>query len=367
MQKSDKSAPTTQPSGSLFVCGGCNAKIGAGVLSSILSQLPKTHCKGLLVGFDSSDDAAVIQLTEQSAIIQTLDFFPPMVTDPQLFGKIAAANALSDVYAMGGEPVCALNIVCYPEEPQHKANAYSILKDILTGGTEKVQEAGAALVGGHSIHDPKIKYGLSVMGTVHPHKIWHNNTPHIGDILFLTKKLGVGIITTAYSAGEVPQAAFDEAAASMTQLNKYAADILRNLASETGAAIHACTDVTGFGLSGHLLEMTAGKYTALLSASAIPAIQAAYSAAAEFLITAGGQRNRNFAQGKIHFTLKDFALEEIIFDPQTSGGLLFAAPPENADKIRAAFRTAQSAGISAQLFEIGSITEYQGYSIIVQE
>ncbi|MGP1594660.1 MAG: selenide, water dikinase SelD [Treponema sp.] len=367
MQKSNKSAAELHTAGSLFVCGGCNAKIGAGVLSSILPQLPKTHCKGLLVGFDGADDAAVIQLTDDCAVIQTLDFFPPMVTDPHLFGTIAAANALSDIYAMGGEPVCALNIVCYPEEPQHDDSAYSVLKDILTGGTEKVQEAGAALVGGHSIHDPKIKYGLSVMGTVHPHKIWRNNTPRIGDVLFLTKKLGVGIVTTAYSAGELPQEAFNEAAASMTQLNKYAADILRNFTGSTGRKIHACTDVTGFGLSGHLLEMTNGTCTALLQASAIPFIQAAYSAAAEFLVTAGGQRNRNFAADKIHFTAEDFALEEIIFDPQTSGGLLFAVSLEDAESIRAAFRAAQSAGSSIQLFEIGCITEYQGYSIIVQE
>lgn len=337
----------------LFVCGGCNAKIGAGVLSALLKTLPQTSCEGLLVGFDSSDDAAVIQMTDDLAVIQTLDFFPPMVTDSLLFGKIAAANALSDVYAMGGEPVCAMNIVCYPEESSRE-NAYAVLQNILTGGAEKVKEAGAALVGGHSIHDPKIKYGLSVMGKVHPQRIWKNNTPQAGDRLFLTKKLGIGIITTGYSAGEIPEEAFDEAADSMSLLNKYAAEALRNF------TVHACTDVTGFGLSGHLLEMTGQHFTAQLHAAQIPFIQAAYQGANEFLLTAGGQRNRNFVQGKIHFGIKDFALEEIIFDPQTSGGLLFSAGAEESEKIRAAFK---QAGI--QLWEIGSIMPRTGFPIEV--
>ncbi|MGP1454614.1 MAG: selenide, water dikinase SelD [Treponema sp.] len=338
----------------LFVCGGCNAKIGAGILGAVLQSLPKTACEGLLVGFDSSDDAAVIQMTKELAIIQTLDFFPPMVTDPTLFGAIAATNALSDVYAMGGEPVCALNIVCYPEEASHK-HAYAALQKILTGGAEKVKEAGAALVGGHSIHDPKVKYGLSVMGKVHPERIWKNNTPEDGDVLFLTKKLGVGIITTAYSAGEMAQAAFDEACASMTTLNKYAADLMRVV------SIHACTDVTGFGLIGHLLEMAGTQHTAQLYAEKIPFIEAAYRAAHEFLLTAGGQRNRNYAQGKIDMTaVHDFGLEEIMFDPQTSGGLLFAVSPSEADRIRAQFEAQQLA-----LFEIGKITPFQGHAVIV--
>lgn len=335
----------------LFVCGGCNAKIGAGVLSALLKTLPKTSYEGLLVGFDSSDDAAVIQMTEDLAVIQTLDFFPPMVTDSALFGQIAAVNALSDVYAMGGEPVCAMNIVCYPEEATHE-NAYAVLQKILTGGAEKVKEAGAALVGGHSIHDPKIKYGLSVMGKVHPGRIWQNNTPQAGDILFLTKKLGIGIITTGYSAGEVSRSAFDEAAASMTYLNKYPAEIMRNF------NIHACTDVTGFGLSGHLLEMTGTSFTARLVSTNIPYIEAAYQAANEFLLTAGGQRNRNFAQGKITFSRKDFALEEIVFDPQTSGGLLFAVSPAEAEKIRKAFA---QAGVN--VWEIGTVIPRSEYAI----
>ena len=193
------------------------------------------------------------------------------------------------------------------------------------------------------------------MGTIHPDRIWRNNTPQAGDVLFLTKKLGIGIITTAYSAGEVSRSAFDEAAASMTYLNKYAAEILRNF------TVHACTDVTGFGLSGHLSEMTGTDFTAHLDANHIPYIEAAYQAAGEFLLTAGGQRNRNFAQGKIQFSIKDFALEEIIFDPQTSGGLLFAVSPAEAEKIRPAFA---EAGIS--LFQIGAIEPRADYPIVVR-
>ncbi|MEL3911870.1 selenide, water dikinase SelD [Treponema pedis] len=327
---------------SLFVCGGCNAKIGAGVLSGLLKSLPKTFYPGLLVGFDSSDDAAVIKMSEDLAIIQTLDFFPPMVTNPYIFGQVAATNALSDVYAMGGEPVCALNIVCYPEEGID--GGYSALEKILLGGTEKIKEAGAALAGGHSIHDPKPKYGLSVMGKIHPEKIWKNDTPQEGDVLFLTKKLGVGIITTAYSVGEVPEEAFNEAVKSMTTLNKYAAEVLRNF------DIHSCTDVTGFALIGHLSEMVTGNFTAVLNSKEIPFIKEAYKAANEFLLTAGGQRNRNFAAGKVLFNIKDFAMEEILFDPQTSGGLLFAVSKREAEKIKDEFKKR-----NLPLWQIGEI------------
>ena len=179
----------------LIVCGGCNAKIGPGNLGELLADLPKATNENLLVGFDSTDDAAVIKLRDDLAIIQTLDFFPTMVTDPYLFGKIAAANALSDVYAMGGEVLSALNIVAFPEEKD-----LNILKEILRGGAEKVREAGAILAGGHSIHDQSVKYGLSVTGTIDPNKIYQNNTCQLGDHLILTKPLGVSIITVGYSA-----------------------------------------------------------------------------------------------------------------------------------------------------------------------
>ena len=228
----------------LFICGGCNAKIGPGELGDILNGLPKQTDENLLVGFDSADDAAVYRLSDELALIQTLDFFPTMVSDPHLFGHIAATNAMSDVFAMGGDVMTAMNIVCWPEE-----KPYEMLKEILLGGQEKVREAGGILVGGHSIHDSLPKYGLAVSGRVHPDQIYRNDTCQEGDSLILTKPLGTGIVTTAYSAGEMAEEAFQKAVKSMTTLNVYASRILRQF------TVHACTDVTGFGLLGHLDEM----------------------------------------------------------------------------------------------------------------
>ena len=221
--------------------GGCTAKLGPGILDKVLKMIPKKADPKLLVGFDHSDDAAVYQLTDELAVVQTLDFFPPMVEDPYLFGKIAATNALSDIYAMGGEVKTALNIVCFPESMD--AN---ILGQILLGGNEKVTEAGGVLAGGHSINDVDVKYGLSVMGTIHPKRILENNHCKEGDLLLLTKPLGVGIVMTASRMKAVSEEAFDQAVESMTTLNKYAADILKKY------KIHACTDITGFGLLVHL-------------------------------------------------------------------------------------------------------------------
>ena len=215
--------------------GGCTAKLGPGVLSAVLAKLPKSTDPQLLVGFDSSDDAAVYQLTDDLAVVQTLDFFPPMVEDPYVFGQIAAANALSDVCAMGGEVRTALNIVCFPETMD-----LNVLGKILLGGSEKVREAGGVLAGGHSIADSDVKYGLSVMGVIRPDKIYKNNACQEGDKLILTKPLGVGIVCTAQRVGECSEKAMELAVHSMTTLNKYAADIIKKY------SVHACTDVTGF-------------------------------------------------------------------------------------------------------------------------
>jgi selenide,water dikinase len=301
------------------------------------------------VGFDSTDDAAVIKLREDLAIIQTLDFFPTMVTDPYLFGKIAAANALSDVYAMGGEVLSALNIVAFPEEKD-----LGILKEILRGGAEKVQEAGAILAGGHSIHDSSVKYGLSVTGTIDPTKIYQNNTCQLGDHLILTKPLGVSIITVGYSAEEISEEAFVKATTSMETLNKYAMAIIRNY------EINSCTDVTGFGLAGHLHEMVNGQYSAEIDSARLPYFEEAYQGAKEFILTAGGQRNRNYMEDKIDFQLNDFGIEELLFDPQTSGGLLVSVP---ADEAAALVAELQAAGIPAQDF--GTIIEKQDKELIV--
>ncbi|MCL2559801.1 MAG: selenide, water dikinase SelD [Turicibacter sp.] len=335
----------------LIICGGCNAKIGPGNLSKLLNNLPKQQNEQLLVGFDSSDDAAVVQLSEDLALVQTLDFFPAMVSDPYLFGKIAAANALSDVYAMGGEVISALNIVCFPEQDD-----LAILGEILRGGAEKVAEAGAILAGGHSIHDAQAKYGLSVTGKVHPKRIWQNNAPQNGDCLVLTKALGVGIVTTGYSVGEIGEEAFTKAVASMEMLNKTAAEVAKTF------TVHSCTDVTGFGLLGHLSEMLNGKLSAELNVKNIPVLPGAYDGAKEFLITAGGQRNRNHLAGKVTFTFDDFAFEELMFDPQTSGGLLFSVPEA---ELEAFLADLEKNAVTASF--IGRITGKQAFEIIVND
>ena len=326
--------------------GGCTAKLGAGVLSHILEKLPDgVRDPALLVGYDSHDDAAVYKLTDDLAVVQTLDFFPPMVEDPYLFGKIAAANALSDIYAMGGEVKTALNIVCFPEKMD-----LNILGEIMRGGQEKVTEAGGILAGGHSIADSDVKYGLSVMGTVHPEHILANNTGQPGDKLVLTKKLGVGILCTANRVGEADPAALLEVYESMTRLNKYAAEVMK------AYEIHACTDVTGFGLLGHLHEMLDGRLSARICAAQVPVMPDALRCADEFLLTAAGQKNRNYAGPFVMFKDISFAMEEVLFDPQTSGGLLAAVKPDQVDDlVRELIEKAGCpAGVIGEILEKGS-------------
>lgn len=302
--------------------GGCTAKLGPAALARVLEKLPRPADPNLLIGADTSDDAAVYKLTDELAMVQTLDFFPPMVEDPYVFGQIAAANALSDVYAMGGRVVTALNIVCFPESWD-----LNILGRILQGGSEKVIEAGGSLAGGHSIADSEVKYGLSVTGLVHPDKIRANNTGRAGDKLILSKPLGVGLTCTAARAGAPDERAAALAQRSMTTLNRYAAE------AADGYEIHACTDVTGFGLLGHLHEMLRPDLSARVWADALPKIPQARAFAEEFYLTAAAQRNRNAAAGRVRFRGADFATEELVFDPQTSGGLLFAAAPADADAL----------------------------------
>lgn len=308
--------------------GGCTAKLGPGALKRVLEKLPKAaKDPSLLIGYDSSDDAAVYQVSDTIAIVQTLDFFPPMVEDPYLFGQIAAANALSDIYAMGGEAKTALNIVCFPESMD-----LNILGEILQGGETKVAEAGGSLAGGHSILDTGIKYGLSVMGTIDPKGILSNTGGQPGDGLVLTKKLGVGLVCTANRIGEASQQAFSEATASMTTLNQKASQILRKYPA------HACTDVTGFGFLGHLNEMLGSHLCAIIDADRIPIIEDARHYAEEFLLTAAAQRNRNHLDAAVTFEGVSFAMEEILFDPQTSGGLLCALPMEAAKEAAEAMK-----------------------------
>lgn len=332
--------------------GGCTAKLGAGVLSHVLEKLPRgPENPDLLVGYDSKDDAAVYRISDDTAVVQTLDFFPPMVDDPYTFGKIAAANALSDIYAMGGDVKTALNIVCFPE-----SSDLNILGEIMRGGSEKVLEAGGILAGGHSINDTDVKYGLSVMGLVHPDRIWSNNGGCPGDKLIFTKKLGVGIVCTANRVGEASEEAMAEAIASMTTLNKTASMIGRNY------EIHACTDVTGFGFLGHIHEMMDGKLSCRIEAEKVPRIEAALEYADEFLLTAAGQKNRNYVEKYVKFKNIPFAMEELLFDPQTSGGLLMAVGADEAEDLRNELR---AAGLPAEI--VGEIVKRTEPEILVVE
>ena len=332
--------------------GGCTAKLGAGVLSHVLEKLPRgPENPDLLVGYDSKDDAAVYGISDDTAVVQTLDFFPPMVDDPYTFGKIAAANALSDIYAMGGDVKTALNIVCFPESAD-----LNILGEIMRGGSEKVLEAGGILAGGHSINDTDVKYGLSVMGLVHPERIWSNNGGRPGDRLIFTKKLGVGIVCTANRVGEASEEAMAEAIASMTTLNKTASEIGRNY------EIHACTDVTGFGFLGHLHEMMDGKLSCRIQAEKVPRIEEALHHAEEFLLTAAGQKNRNYVEKYVKFKNIAFAMEELLFDPQTSGGLLMAVGADEAEDLRNELR---AAGLPAEI--VGEIVKRTEPEILVVE
>ena len=317
--------------------GGCTAKLGPDLLSHVLDKLPRGEKDpNLLIGYDSKDDAAVYRVSDEVAVVQTLDFFPPMLDDPYLFGQIAATNALSDIYAMGGTVKTALNIVCFPEQMD-----LNILGKIMQGGAEKVIEAGGTLAGGHSIMDNDVKYGLSVTGVVHPEHIYGNNQGQPSDVLILTKKLGVGLVCNANRVGLAPEGAMEEAAASMTTLNKKAAEISHHY------EIHACTDVTGFGFLGHLSEMINEEISAEIDSISIPVIRGAIHCAEEFLLTAAAQRNRNHVGARVEFSpWIPFSMEELLFDPQTSGGLLFAVKPEQAG---AFLKELQGAGLPAAM------------------
>ena len=331
--------------------GGCTAKLGAGVLSKVLGMLPKGPVdENLLIGYDSKDDAAVYKVSDDVAIVQTLDFFPPMVDDPYIFGQIAATNALSDVFAMGGEVKTALNIVCFPEDMD-----LNILGKILQGGAEKVIEAGGTLAGGHSIADDGVKYGLSVTGIVHPDKIYANNRAEAGDVLVLTKKLGVGIICTANRIGEASEESMAEAVASMTMLNKTAAEISRTY------RVHACTDITGFGFLGHLHEMLDGKHSCQVFADQMPVMQNVLEYADEFYLTAAAQKNRNHVEQYVQFENIPFTMEEVLFDPQTSGGLLLAVHPADAEVM---LLEMQEKGLPAAI--VGKIIEKKEFEIYVK-
>lgn len=327
----------------LASCAGCGAKVGAGTLCNLLAGFQTHYDANLLVGYDKSDDASVYRVSDELAIVQTTDFFPPIVDDPFMYGQIAATNALSDVYAMGGEPKLALNIMCIPEK-MDKAT----VQEILRGGYAKAYEAGAIITGGHTIHGAEPIYGLAVTGFVKPENVWTNSGAQPGDVLLLTKPLGVGILTTAAKAGLVEQALLDKLYMQMSTLNKYAHDVLVKY------SVHACTDVTGFALLGHSLEMAQGSgVTVHLKAQAVPYHEEAYEMADMGFIPAGAYRNRDFAEADVRVVgAVARALQDIFYDPQTSGGLLCAVPAAEAEACLAELRAVAP---STQI--IGYVTE----------
>ena len=327
----------------LASCAGCGAKVGAGTLCNLLEGFQTHYDERLLVGYDKSDDASVYQVSEELAIVQTTDFFPPIVDDPFMYGQIAATNALSDVYAMGGEPRLALNIMCIPEKMDKDT-----VQEILRGGYAKAYEAGAIITGGHTIHGAEPIYGLAVTGFVQPDKVWTNSGARTGDVLILTKPLGVGILTTAAKAELVEQALLDKLYVQMSTLNKYAHDVLVKY------SVHACTDVTGFALLGHSLEMAQGSgVTVHIRVQDVPYHKEAYEMAEMGFIPAGAYRNRDFAEASVK-VVGDVAraLQDICYDPQTSGGLLCAVP-----EAEAAACLAELQAVAADAAVIGYVTE----------
>lgn len=294
-------------------------------MAQVLCHLPKFSDPNLIVGFDTSDDAAVYRLNDEIALIQTVDIFPPVVDDPYSYGKIAAANSLSDVYAMGGRPKLALNIFCFPEDlPKDTVQA------ILQGGHEKVQEADAIICGGHTIKDPVPKYGLSVTGFVHPSRVLKNNAVEPGDLLILTKAVGTGVLTTAEKGGLLSVTEQKDLYRSMETLNRYAAEIM-----EKYSAVHACTDITGFGLLGHTFEMADGSGCSLyLDSSRIPILTGAREYASMGLVPEGSYRNRGYLDDLVSISsLVEEDLSDLFFDPQTSGGLLIAVPEKEGEQL----------------------------------
>ena len=304
--------------------------MGPGALTEILQDLPNVKDRDLLVGYDSSDDAAVYRVSDDVAVIETVDFFTPIVDDPYLFGQIAAANALSDVYAMGGEPRVAMNLLCVPNcLPKEDVRA------ILEGGHSKAVEAGCVIAGGHTIQDSEPKYGLCVTGFVHPERILKNVGAQPGDVLVLTKPLGSGVLTTALKADLISASSRDAAYAHMATLNKAAGDAVRQVSD-----VHACTDITGFGLLGHSFEMAEGSgVTIRLHGKALPLMDEALDMAEMGIIPSGAYRNMDYV--KPHLAVlpsAQQALLDLAADPQTSGGLLVALPREQAERLLSLLR-----------------------------
>lgn len=316
-----------------------------------MGKLPKFSDPMLLVGTETSDDAAVYKINDDLAMIQTVDFFTPVVDDPYLFGQIAAANALSDVYAMGGEPKVALNLAAFPD-----CLDIEILGEILKGGADKVIEAGAVLAGGHTISDNEPKYGLCVSGFVNPKLMWKNYGAEAGDVLILTKPLGTGILSTAIKGELAAENEIEAAVKNMTYLNRYARDIA------AGFTIHSCTDITGFGIAGHAMEMAKGSAkTLVLDTGSLPVLKGVQAYTEMGLIPAGAYRNRAYLERDIESQLSGIWLEDLVYDPQTSGGLLLAVSREDAHELLKKLNTLELPSVM-----IGKVTEKQEKFLILK-
>jgi selenide,water dikinase len=303
----------------------------------------------LLVGFDTSDDAGVYRLTDDLALVQTVDFLTPIADDPFTFGQIAAANSLSDVYAMGGRPVSALSIVGFPD-----AGDPSVLEQLLLGGLSKMDEASCTIVGGHSVRDDDLKFGYAVTGVINPKQIWRNVGARPGDSLILTKPVGTGVIATALKAGKAPMGSVEAAITSMARLNRDAAEVLREIekSAQHDPPIHAVTDVTGFGLLGHAREMAAGSAVSMrIDHAKVPLLPGAREAAHGGFLAGGLKSNREFIGPCVEFAASvDEDSRALLFDPQTSGGLLIAIAPERAAALAAELERRQIP--SAQIGEV---------------
>ena len=331
----------------LAECAGCGAKVGAGELCKLLEGLKVRQDPNLLVGYDRSDDASVYKLTDDLALVQTVDFFPPIADDPYTFGAIAAANALSDVYAMGGEPKLALNVMAVPEDmPKEAVHA------ILRGGYEKAYEAGAIITGGHSIYDKEPKYGMAVTGFVHPDKLLTNSGAKPGDVLLYTKPIGIGVLTAGIKGELCDQDTARMAEGLMMTLNNYARDIMVQY------RVHACTDVTGFGVMGHLLEMAQGSEAQIhIDVSGLTLIPQSLELARLGVLPAGLYRNRHFAEEWVDGGNVELAVQDLLYDPQTSGGLMMAVDAEDAPALLEALK-ADSRVPAPQL--VGRVAPYEG-------
>lgn len=309
---------------SMVKTSGCAAKLPPEVLHSVIDNLPLMHSDRLIEGFESADDALVYSVTDDIVSVQTVDFFPPMVDDPFAFGQVAAANALSDVYAMGGEPNVAMNLLCFPS-----CLPVSVMDQILRGGIDKVREAGAVIAGGHTIADPTPKYGLCVTGFMKKDEIWSNKGARVGDVLVLTKAIGAGVINTAVKGGEASKEAEMAVLDSMTRLNKYARDAARDL------SVHAATDITGFSLMGHSLEMASASGVSIeIEAAQVPLLPEAEELARFGFLPEGMYNNLDWVSGKVSFaSYLPQSLKDLMVDPQTSGGLLLSMPLSDAEKV----------------------------------